>query len=249
VIANDPDADRCAVALPTPNGWRRLHGDEVGILLADHLMRRGEVGTYATTIVSSSQLGTLCAGRGLPYAETLTGFKWIVRAHGGAELVFGYEEALGYCAAPGLVRDKDGITAALLVAEIAAELRAQGRSLLDRLDDLAAETGVHLTDQLSVRFDALPEIDATMARLRANPVSSLLGEAAETSDLAPQADVLVVRTATARWIVRPSGTEPKIKAYLEVRAQAEGGVPEARRAAAARLEDLASEIRGHLDPA
>src|SRR5689334_11535489 len=133
-IANDPDADRCAVAVPTGDGgWRALRGDELGALLGDHLIRRGVPGTYATTIVSSQLLGRLCAARGVPYAETLTGFKWIVRA--AEDLAYGYEEALGYCVAPALVRDKDGITAALNVAEMAAGLKAEGRTLGDRLDE------------------------------------------------------------------------------------------------------------------
>ncbi|MET0414726.1 MAG: phospho-sugar mutase, partial [Actinoplanes sp.] len=172
-IANDPDADRCAVAIPAAGGWRPLRGDELGVLLADHLIRRGVPGTYATTIVSSQLLGRLCAARGVPYAETLTGFKWIVRA--AEELAFGYEEALGYCVSPGLVRDKDGITAALTVAELAAALKAEGRTLGDRLDDLAAEFGVHATDQLSVRVDDLAEIGAAMGRARRQPPGTLLG--------------------------------------------------------------------------
>jgi phosphomannomutase len=232
-IANDPDADRCAVAVPSSaapaseagtgvasgtSGWRTLHGDDVGVLLADHLMRRGVRGLYATTIVSGSLLGAMCRARGLPYAETLTGFKWIVRAEAGdAQLVFGYEEALGYCVAPGLVRDKDGITAALLVAELAAGLRAGGRTLTDRLDELAAEFGVHLTDQLSVRMTGLDEITAAMARIRTEPPARLLGDpVAPIEDLSPAADVLILRTGSARVVVRPSGTEPKLKAYLEV---------------------------------
>ena len=154
IIANDPDADRCAVAVPLPSGsWRMLRGDEVGVLLADALMRKGVTGTYATTIVSSSLLGRLAAARGVGYAETLTGFKWISRA--APDLVYGYEEALGYAVAPSLVRDKDGISAGLLVAELAASLRASGSSLLGRLDELAAEFGRYATDQLSMRVSDL----------------------------------------------------------------------------------------------
>jgi phosphomannomutase len=151
----------------------------------------------------------------VPYGETLTGFKWIVR--GGEDLAYGYEEALGYCVAPHLVRDKDGITAALLICELAAGLLAQGRTLLDRLDELAAEFGVYATAQLSVRVDSLDEITAMMTRVRAAPPVSLLDEpVTSVEDRAPEADVIVVRTATARLVVRPSGTEPKLKAYLEV---------------------------------
>ncbi|MDG4833347.1 phospho-sugar mutase [Solwaraspora sp. WMMD1047] len=252
-IANDPDADRCAVVVPDPGaggGWRMLRGDEVGVLLADHLMRRGVHGLYATTIVSSALLGRICRARGLPYAETLTGFKWIVRATAGdAPLVYGYEEALGYCVAPDLVRDKDGITAALTVAELAAGLKAQGRTLADRLDELAVEFGLHLTDQLSVRVDDLAEITSAMARVRARPPAELLGVALTgVEDLAPDADVLILRTAAARVVIRPSGTEPKLKAYLEVvePVGAAGELPAAHGRAAAALADLRAETAAVL---
>ncbi|MEV0839474.1 phospho-sugar mutase [Actinocatenispora sera] len=250
VIANDPDADRCAVAVPDPArgagpddpaGWRMLRGDEVGVLLADHLMRRATPGVYATTIVSSSLLRALAEARGVRYAETLTGFKWIVRAGSVPEpslerprspladarreapgpvtdtdLAFGYEEALGYAVAPRLVRDKDGITAALLVAELAATLRAQGRTLVDRLDELAAEFGRYATDQLSVRVTDLADIGAMMSRLRAAPPDTLLDHKITVDDLLPDADVLRLSADGLRVVVRPSGTEPKLKAYLEV---------------------------------
>ncbi|MFL6157519.1 MAG: phospho-sugar mutase, partial [Marmoricola sp.] len=161
VVANDPDADRCAVAVPGPHGWQMLRGDEVGALLAQHLIDRGRHGVFAQSIVSSSLLGAMAAAAGQPHQETLTGFKWIGRIPG---LAFGYEEALGYCVDPEHVKDKDGITAALVVLELAAGLKAEGRNLLDALDDLAREHGVHATDQLSVRFSDLAQIPATMAR-------------------------------------------------------------------------------------
>ncbi|MEE6259597.1 phospho-sugar mutase [Plantactinospora sonchi] len=249
-IANDPDADRCAVAVPDPvRGWRMLHGDEVGVLLADQLIRRGRGGLYATTIVSSSLLGALCEARGVPYAETLTGFKWIVRAESGdAELTYGYEEALGYCVAPGHVRDKDGITAALTVAELAATLKAQGRTLADRLDELAAEFGVHLTDQLSVRVDDLSEIGTTMTYIRTRTPATLLDEpVTSVEDLAPEADVLILRTENARVVIRPSGTEPKLKAYLEVvEPVVDGDLPAARERAAASVRALRTETAAAL---
>jgi phosphomannomutase len=245
-IANDPDADRCAVAVPGPDGWRALRGDELGVLLADHLIRRGVAGTYATTIVSSQLLGRLCAARGVPHAETLTGFKWIVRA--ADELAFGYEEALGYCVAPALVRDKDGITAALTVAELAAGLKAEGRSLADRLDDLAAEFGVHATDQLSARVDDLAEIGAAMGRARRQPPATLLGSpVTAVDDLLPENDVLTFRTAAVRVVIRPSGTEPKLKAYLEVvEPVTDGDVPAARVRAADALRALRAETAAAL---
>jgi phosphomannomutase len=227
VIANDPDADRCAVAVPNPpqgdGGWRMLRGDEVGALLGTHLVRRdpGLSGAFAASIVSSTLLGKIASAHGLRYEETLTGFKWISRVEG---LRFGYEEALGYCADPDAVRDKDGVSAALLIAELAAILKAQGRTLLDLLDDIAREHGLHATDQLAIRVDDLSAIPAAMARLRAQPPMSLGGLAVLTwDDLEqgdgglPPTDGLRYRLADgARVVVRPSGTEPKLKCYLEV---------------------------------
>ncbi|MET8261437.1 phospho-sugar mutase [Micromonospora sp. NPDC005553] len=248
-IANDPDADRCAVVVRDRDGWRMLRGDEVGVLLADHLMRRGVTGLYATTIVSSSLLRAMCAARGLPYDETLTGFKWIVRAGGGsAPLVFGYEEALGYCVAPEHVRDKDGITAALTVAELAAGLKTQGRTLTDRLDELAAEFGVHHTDQLSARVDDLRVISDAMARIRAATPATLLGQPVDSvRDLLPESDVVILRTAAARVVIRPSGTEPKLKAYLEVvEPVSDGDVPAARSRAAQAVVGLRAEVGAAL---
>ncbi|WP_163508752.1 phospho-sugar mutase [Fodinicola acaciae] len=221
-IANDPDADRCAVAVADPargpasdpDSWRILRGDEVGVLLADHLIRLGRTGTYATTIVSSQMLRSIAEKAGQPYAETLTGFKWIVRA--GEPLAYGYEEALGYCVAPDLVRDKDGISAAILIADLAARLKAAGATLLDRLDELARVHGRHQTDQLSVRVTDVAEIAAAMARLRAHPPAALLGRPVTGNvDLLPDADVVTLRADGVRVVVRPSGTEPKLKAYLE----------------------------------
>ncbi|QNE75390.1 phospho-sugar mutase [Streptomyces finlayi] len=223
VIANDPDADRCAVAVPdaaTPGGWRMLRGDEVGALLAAHLVERGVTGTFAESIVSSSLLGRIAGKAGLGYEETLTGFKWIARVDG---LRYGYEEALGYCVDPEGVRDKDGITAALLVAELASVLKERGRTLLDLLDDLAVTHGLHATDQLSVRVEDLTVIANAMLRLRERPPAELAGlpvTSAEDlslgTELLPPTDGLRYHLTGARVIVRPSGTEPKLKCYLEV---------------------------------
>jgi phosphomannomutase len=220
IIANDPDADRCAVGVrfpaigDQPGGWRMLRGDEVGVLLADWLLRRGIHGTYATTIVSSTMLSAMAAGHGVGYAETLTGFKWISRA--APDLVYGYEEALGYAVAPGLVRDKDGISAALLIAELAASLKAGGSSIPHRLAELAAEYGLHATSQLSWRVTDLAVISRAMHRLRAEPPARLLGRQVSVTDLAPDNDVVILRFDGGRVVVRPSGTEPKCKAYLEL---------------------------------
>lgn len=224
VIANDPDADRLAVAVPTDDGgWRMLRGDEVGALLAAHLVHKGARGVFAESIVSSSLLGRIAEAAGVGYEETLTGFKWIARVEG---LRYGYEEALGYCVDPEGVRDKDGVTAALLVAELASELKEQGRTLSDLLDDLALAHGLHATDQLSVRVSDLSVIASAMARLRAEPPTSLAGLRVVTAeDLSrgteslPPTDGLRYHLDgdhKARVIVRPSGTEPKLKCYLEV---------------------------------
>ncbi|MFI2643018.1 phospho-sugar mutase [Streptomyces sp. NPDC018610] len=220
IVANDPDADRCAVAVKDGADWRMLRGDEVGALLAAHLVARGARGTFAESIVSSSLLGSIAAEAGLPHEETLTGFKWIARVEG---LRYGYEEALGYCVDPQGVRDKDGITAALLITELASQLKEQGRTLLDLLDDLAVDHGLHATDQLSVRVQDLSLISDAMRRLREQPPTALAGLAVtRTEDLTqgtetlPPTDGLRYTLDGARVIVRPSGTEPKLKCYLEV---------------------------------
>jgi phosphomannomutase len=231
VIANDPDADRCAVAVrdrAADSGWRMLRGDEVGALLAEHLVRDKRAGgTFAASIVSSSLLSRIAEAAGLDYADTLTGFKWIARVHG---LRYGYEEALGYCVDPQGVRDKDGITAALLIAELAAVLKADGgRTLTDLLDELALRHGLHATDQLSVRVADPSLIADAMNRLRDYPPAALAGLAVTLAeDLSkgteelPPTDGLRYHLAgdgnieAARVIVRPSGTEPKLKCYLEV---------------------------------
>ncbi len=251
VLANDPDADRCAAAVPGPHGWRMLRGDEVGALLGHHLLSSGKQGTYACSIVSSSLLGKLAAAHGQPYAETLTGFKWIARAEG---LVFGYEEALGYCVDPEHVKDKDGVSALLLLCEVAAEAKAQGRSLIDVLDDLARAHGLHATDQLSVRVTDLADIARAMDALRRTPPTSLGGlvvervdDLSEGSPELPPTDGLRYHLADgARVIVRPSGTEPKLKCYLEVVVPVgpeDDGVEAARIAAAGRLDAIKNDVK------
>lgn len=251
VVANDPDADRCAVAVPGPHGWRMLRGDEVGALLADFLLREGVQGVYACSIVSSSLLGTLAHAHGQPYQETLTGFKWIGRV---PDLAFGYEEALGYCVAPSLVRDKDGVSALLRVVELAARLKAEGRTLIDRLDDIAREHGLYATDQLSVRVTDLAKIAEAMAQLRTSPPEELGGLTVERVDdlsagsngLPPTEGLRYLLAEGARVIVRPSGTEPKIKCYLEVVIPVEqgedGGVDAARISAAGRLDAIRTDL-------
>ncbi|MFE6196612.1 phospho-sugar mutase [Streptomyces sp. NPDC057838] len=248
IIANDPDADRCAVAVQDGTDWRMLRGDEVGALLAAHLVRRGATGTFAESIVSSSLLGRIAEKAGLRHVETLTGFKWIARAEG---LRYGYEEALGYCVDPDGVRDKDGITAALLVTELASQLKEEGRTLLDLLDDLAVEHGLHATDQLSVRVEDLSLIAAAMTRLREQPPTALAGlPVTRTEDLTqgtgtlPPTDGLRYTLEGARVIVRPSGTEPKLKCYLEVvvPVASHAALPEARAKAADVLEAIKRDL-------
>ncbi len=249
VVANDPDADRCAAAVPGPHGWRMLRGDEVGALLANRLLNSGKEGVYAASIVSSSLLGKQAAAAGQPYAETLTGFKWIGRIEG---LAFGYEEALGYCVDPEHVKDKDGVSALLILCDLAARAKADGRTLNDVLDSIALEHGLHATDQLSVRVTDLTQIVQSMATLRSQPPSSLGGlEIVQIDDLTLGSDELPPTdglryhlTGGARVIVRPSGTEPKLKCYLEVviPVDPEDGVDAARIAAAGRLDALSHDI-------
>ena len=230
ILANDPDADRLAVAIPVDGGWRQLTGNEVGCLLADHLLRRGPRDPdrlVVTTVVSSRLLSRIAAVHGAHYAETLTGFKWIVRPgfeHPTWRLVLGYEEALGY-AVSDAVADKDGVTAALVIAEMVAADRAEGRTLVDRLDDLARTHGLHRSAQRSLRFagaDPQEAMGDAMAALRAERPTTVAGRAVERFvDLLdddtgwPPTDALVMELAGARLVVRPSGTEPKLKIYAE----------------------------------
>jgi phosphomannomutase len=225
VIANDPDADRCAAAVHDPalGDWRMLRGDEVGALLGAHVVRRGvsPSDVFASSIVSSRLLASIARTAGLAHEETLTGFKWISRVD---RLRYGYEEALGYCVAPQLVRDKDGVSAALLLAELAATLKADGRRLTDLLDDLAVEHGVHATDSFAVRVSDLAQSDMLMSRLRAEPPTTVAGVAVERADdlsrgahgLPPTEGLRYHLVDRSRIIVRPSGTEPKVKVYLEI---------------------------------
>lgn len=239
VVANDPDADRCAVAVRDQraahdpsnrasadparrNGWRMLHGDEVGALLGELVASAGaSAGVLANSIVSSRLLASIARAHGLDSASTLTGFKWISRVDG---LRYGYEEALGYCVDPKSVRDKDGLSAALLIVQLADRLKAQGRTLVDALDDLARAHGLHLTDQLAARFADLARIPDTMQRLRTAPPATLAGSpvveivdlAAGVDGLPPTEGLRLLAEDGTRVIVRPSGTEPKVKCYLEV---------------------------------
>lgn len=224
-IANDPDADRMAAAIPvrspatTAADWRRLGGDEIGWLLADHILRHtsGDDRLVVTTLVSSSLLGRMAARHGVHSAETFTGFKWIghtVLERPDQRFVFGYEQALGY-----LVRDrpldKDGITAAILVAEVAALAAHEGVTIQQRLDAIAAEYGRHLTAERSVRLE--PAVGAAaVSRMRETPPTEVGGRSVTSVSWYPEATLLRLQLGDdLRLQVRPSGTEPKVKLYGE----------------------------------
>jgi phosphomannomutase len=264
VVASDPDGDRLAVATRRPGdglaGWVVLTGDQVGALIGASLLDRtaGDADPadrlVASTIVSSTLLSKIAAAAGARYAETLTGFKWIVRAGDGvpgARFVFGYEEALGY-AVGDVVRDKDGIGAALAMLALAAEAKAAGRSVLDRYDALEIAHGVHLTSQVTLRTTDQAQV---MRRLRADPPAELGGQpVTDLVDLAvaprpgiPAADVLILRLPGARVVLRPSGTEPKIKCYIEIVEPLAGrSLPAARGSAAERLAPLRHALEAVL---
>jgi phosphomannomutase len=270
LIASDPDGDRLAVAARRPGqglaGWVVLTGDQVGALLGASLLDWTAGGAdpgnrlVASTIVSSTLLSKIAATAGARYAETLTGFKWIVRAGDdvpGARFVFGYEEALGY-AVGDVVRDKDGIGAALAMLRLATEAKATGRSVLERYDELESAHGVHLTSQVTLRTTDQAEI---MGRLRADPPAEFGGlpvtAVVDLADLAagdgarggpgPTANVLIFRLAGARVVLRPSGTEPKIKCYIEITEPLAGrSLPAARGSAAKRLAPLRHALESVL---
>ena len=219
IIANDPDADRLAVALPTAHGWQRLTGDQIGLILADELASKATFGTLACSIVSSSALSAVAKHYGLDFKQTLTGFKWISKL---PNLVFGYEEALGYCIDPDQVSDKDGISAALLISNIARREAMAGRTLWDLLADLGERYGHYATGQISIRVTDLSVISKAMETLRDNPPTAiantklLFTDMAIGSEMLPATDGLMFELAdNRRVIIRPSGTEPKLKCYLQ----------------------------------
>ncbi|MGV0834318.1 phospho-sugar mutase [Mycolicibacterium thermoresistibile] len=234
-IALDPDADRCAVGVPTATGWRMLSGDETGWLLGDYILSQLDDGpisgaaVVASTVVSSRMLAAIAKEHGVRHVETLTGFKWLVRADGdlpGSSLVYAYEEAIGHCVDPSAVRDKDGISAAVLCCDLVAALRDQGRTVSDALDELARRFGVHTTTAVSRSVDDPDEAAAVMERVRDRPPEQLCGFPVTVTDLAREpgarrTDAVIFAGGTAdtavRVVARPSGTEPKVKFYIEVR--------------------------------
>ena len=222
VIANDPDADRCAAAVNDPkSGWRMLRGDELGIIFGEWIARTHRQGSFANSIVSSSALSKVAAHYSIDFKEVLTGFKWIAKVE---DLAFGYEEAIGYAVDSETVNDKDGISAALLLAHIASELKAQGLTLLDLLDQVWTRHGFHGTEQISIRVADMSRITQLLAGIRKNPPTHIAGRAVlSIDDLAEPKDGLPPTDGLRLWIdggirmiVRPSGTEAKMKCYLEV---------------------------------
>jgi phosphomannomutase len=254
ILANDPDADRLGAAVRDGDSWRVLRGDEIGWLLASSLLEgiKANNETVATTIVSSTLLERLAREHGILYATTLTGFKWIARAAGDGVLGFGYEEALGFAVDP-LVADKDGISAALALAKLAHELSKDGRSLLDRLDELESQFGVHATSQLAIRADGpaglaqlhdavrrLCEVPPT--RLGGLPVTGVFDLNEGFRGLRPTEGVWFTLGDLGRVVVRPSGTEAKVKAYLEITPAREGSLAEQRSRAARLLESVRDSL-------
>lgn len=244
IIAHDPDADRLAVAIPDPlraGGWRRLTGNDVGLLLAQRAatVHAGDSSAMlAASLVSSPALADVAKNAGVGYAQTPTGFKWISRVPG---LVFGYEEALGYLVNPETLRDKDGISAAVAFLQLATNARAEGKRVSDLLTELAGITGAIASAQVSVRFEDLADIANSMARLRETPLSDIGGVAVATADdLLNDAEPVNALRYTlvdgSRIIFRPSGTEPKLKAYIDVRAETESD-------AAAQVTTLEQAVR------
>ena len=221
VIANDPDADRCAVAAKDSSGhWRMLRGDELGTLLGHYISKKQSVKgkIFATTIVSSSALKKIAANSGASFVETLTGFKWLSKIE---NLVFGYEEAIGYCVDPSKVNDKDGISAALKIAQINSELMARGSNVFAYLDEIWSEIGYHRTEQLSIRVSEISTIKKILSALKSNPLTEIAGHKVTNFEDLSKASVpttgLRIRCGeNIRVIVRPSGTEPKLKTYIEV---------------------------------
>lgn len=251
IIAVDPDADRCALAIPdeeSASGWRQLTGDETGSILGEFLAERApKGGVFANSIVSSRQLERIAAAHGLDYRHTLTGFKWIARTPG---IVFGYEEAIGFCPDPEHARDKDGISTSVVAASLFAELKAQGRTGQDELERMARTYGCYVTMPLTFRVENLGLIAEGMDRLRENPPAQLAGspvvsvvDMSQGWDGLPGTNAIMVTTeANDRVIARPSGTEPKLKCYLEVILPVEEGAPVPWSQARERLETIKAEF-------
>lgn len=251
VLAHDPDADRLAVAARVSSGYRTFTGDELGCLLAVAALEQGATGTFASSIVSGTLIGAIAQHAGQQWVRTLTGFKWIGKVE---HLAFGYEEALGYCVRSDVVRDKDGISAALLLLAFANELHASGRTLIDVLDDLARQFGVFATTQLSLRFDTPDGVrDLLAAFVRRPPaviacesVTRIQNLAEPSTGLPPTSGLMLELGPAASVTIRPSGTEPKLKCYLEVREPSAGDLAMARERAETSLNLMKADLRALL---
>lgn len=222
VIANDPDADRCAAAIKDPrSGWRMLRGDELGAIFGEIIARSTSKGILANSIVSSSILSKIAAHYNLDFKQTLTGFKWLAKIDG---LTFGYEEALGYAVDPTTVNDKDGISAAIMLAQIATDLADENKTLTDLLNEIWARHGFHATEQISIRLTDLSLVGVIMGRLRSTSPTEIAGYGVTSiDDLSEPTDGLPPTNGLRIWldeairiIIRPSGTEAKMKCYIEV---------------------------------
>lgn len=251
-IALDPDADRCAIGVPTPEGFRMLRGDETGVLLADDILATAQPDALvATTVVSSRLLSRLASARGARYAETPTGFKWLARA--GSELIYAYEEAIGHCVDPTAVRDKDGIGTAVLAADLVARTKLHGGTLVEQLDEYAVQFGVHAGEQVSLRLQDAEAATIALEQLRTGPPREIAGTTVEYTDLANsrgrmRMNALLFEGAGTRIVVRPSGTEPTLKCYLEVvePVPERAALPSARAHAETRLARLREFCRESL---
>jgi len=241
VIANDPDADRCAAAINDPLvGWRMLRGDEIGVILGEWIARTHPEGTFGNSIVSSSALRKICAHYGVKFQEVLTGFKWLAKIE---DLAFGYEEAIGYSVDSRTVNDKDGISAAIFLAQIATDLARDGLTLSDLLNEVWSRHGFHGTEQISIRVSDMSSIARHLNSLRQSPPREIAGRAVKSiDDLAAPQDGLPPTDGLRIWlegdirvIVRPSGTEAKMKCYIEVVTES-----------SATAEELLAELREPL---
>jgi phosphomannomutase len=245
VIANDPDADRCAAAINDPKvGWRMLRGDELGVIFGEWIARTKPAGTMGNSIVSSSALRKIAAHYGVDFKEVLTGFKWLAKIE---DLAYGYEEAIGYAVDSETVNDKDGVSAALFLAQIAMDLKREGLTLADLLDEIWARHGFHGTEQISIRVSDMGAITRLLATLRSNPPQEIAGRAVEAiDDLAAPTDGLPPTDGLRIWlaggiraIIRPSGTEAKMKCYIEV-------ITKDGQEAAALINELREPLRDFL---
>ncbi len=253
VIANDPDADRCAAAINDGGTWRMLSGDELGALFGEYLASNSpekyRERCFANSIVSSSLLSKIANHHGIEFHETLTGFKWLAKLE---NLGFGYEEAIGYSVDPQTVNDKDGVSAAIALARIAGELKSQGSSISQYLKKIREKYGFHKTIQISIRVADLHNISRVLNSIRTAVPTEIAGYKVErfddllnpSGDLPPTDGVRFYLEEDIRVIIRPSGTEPKVKCYIEV--VRTGDTPEDHATAEAIIANLSPTLKGYF---